>query len=156
MEVSDVRTDDDWVAEPEWIRRERIRSFAGQPLVHRGDVLGVLGLFARATPGPTCFEWFRMIADHLAAAIANARMVDEIAALKSRLEIENEYLREEVNVNSSFGDLIGASPAINLVARQIELVANTDSTVLILGESGTGKEVVAREIHRCSRRADRP
>ncbi len=156
MEVSDVRTDDDWVAEPEWIRRERIRSFAGQPLVHRGDVLGVLGLFARATPGPTCFEWFRMIADHLAAAIANARMVDEIATLKSRLEIENEYLREEVNVNSSFGDLIGASPAINLVARQIELVANTDSTVLILGESGTGKEVVAREIHRCSRRADRP
>ncbi len=97
-----------------------------------------------------------MIADHLAAAIANARMVDEIAALKSRLEVENEYLREEVNVGSSFGDLVGASPAITLVTRQIELVANTDSTVLILGESGTGKEVVAREIHRCSRRANRP
>lgn len=93
-----------------------------------------------------------MIADHLAAAIASWRMVDEIAALKRHLEIENEELREEVNVNSSFGDLIGASPAINLVTRQIELVANTDSTVLILGESGTGKEVVAREIHRCSRR----
>lgn len=156
LEVADVRTDHEWVAEPAWIQQEQIQSFAGHPLVHRGEVLGVLGLFARAKPGPTCFEWFRMIADHLAAAIASARMVDEIASLKSRLEIENEYLREEVNVNSSFGDLIGASPAINLITRQIELVANTDSTVLILGESGTGKEVVAREIHRCSRRASRP
>ncbi len=52
--------------------------------------------------------------------------------------------------------MIGASPAINLITRQIELVAHTDSTVLILGESGTGKEVVAREIHRCSRRTSRP
>lgn len=156
MEVADVGSTEDWVAEPSWIVQEQIHSFAGHPLVHRGEVLGVLGLFARAKPGPTCFEWFRMIADHLAAAIANARMVDEIAALKSRLEMENEYLREEVNVSSSFGDLVGSSPAINLIARQIELVANTDSTVLILGESGTGKEVVAREIHRCSRRAHRP
>lgn len=156
LEVSDVETDQEWIAEPKWIKKERIRSFAGHPLVHRGEVLGVLGLFARTKPGPTCFEWFRMIADHLAAAISNARMLDEIAALKSRLEIENEYLREEVEVNTSFGDLIGASPAMNTVTRQIELVANTDSTVLILGESGTGKEVVAREIHRCSRRAARP
>lgn len=156
LEVSDVSSDHSWVAEPQWIKEEQIQSFAGHPLIHRGEVLGVLALFARAKPGDTCFEWFRMIADHLAAAIANARLVDEIAALKSRLEIENEYLREEVSVNSTFGDLIGGSPAINLITRQIELVAHTDSTVLILGESGTGKEVVAREIHRCSRRANRP
>ncbi|MFO1065390.1 MAG: sigma 54-interacting transcriptional regulator [Pirellulales bacterium] len=156
LEVADVRTDQTWIADPGWIKDEKIQSFAGHPLVHRGEVLGVLGLFARTKPGSTCFEWFRMIADHLAAAIASARMVDEIAALKSRLEVENEYLREEVNVNSAFGDLIGASPAIQLITRQIDLVANTDSTVLILGESGTGKEVVAREIHRCSRRANRP
>lgn len=156
LEVSDVSTDHSWVAEPQWIKEEQIQSFAGHPLIHRGEVLGVLALFARAKPSDTCFEWFRMIADHLAAAIANARLVDEIAALKSRLEIENEYLREEVSVNSTFGDLIGGSPAINLITRQIELVAQTDSSVLILGESGTGKEVVAREIHRCSRRANRP
>ena len=156
LEVSDVSLDDAWVADPTWIKQERIQSFAGHPLVHRGEVLGVLALFARARPGDTCFEWFRMIADHLAAAIASARMVDEIAALKRRLEIENEYLREEVRVSSTFGDLIGNSAAMNLITRQIELVADTDSTVLILGESGTGKEVVAREIHRCSRRANRP
>ncbi len=156
LEVSDVSSDHTWAAEPSWIEQEQIQSFAGHPLVHRGEVLGVLALFARARPGDTCFEWFRMIADHLAAAIASARMVDEIAELKRRLEIENEYLREEVHGTSTFGDLIGSSSAINLVTRQIELVADTDSTVLILGESGTGKEVVAREIHRCSRRANRP
>ncbi len=156
LEVSDVTSDHAWAADPDWIKQEQIQSFAGHPLVHRGEVLGVLALFARARPGDTCFEWFRMIADHLAAAIASARMVDEIAALKARLEIENEYLREEVRVSSTFGDLIGNSAAMNLVTRQIELVADTDSTVLILGESGTGKEVVAREIHRCSRRANRP
>jgi transcriptional regulator with GAF, ATPase, and Fis domain len=155
LEVSDVSSDYAWAAEPTWIATEQIQSFAGHPLVHRGEVLGVLALFARARPGNTCFEWF-MIADHLAAAIASARMVDEIASLKARLEIENEYLREEVRVSSTFGDLIGNSAAMNLVTRQIELVADTDSTVLILGESGTGKEVVAREIHRCSRRANRP
>jgi transcriptional regulator with GAF, ATPase, and Fis domain len=156
LEVADVTSDSSWAAVPEWIRSEKIVSFVGHPLMHRGEVLGVMGLFARSKPGPDCFEWLRMIADHLAAAIANARAMDEIESLKRRLEQENEYLREEVHQSSSFGDLLGQSAAIQAVTRQIELVAPTDSAVLILGESGTGKEVVAREIHRHSRRADRP
>ncbi len=135
---------------------ERITSFAGHPLMFRGEVLGVLGLFARKTPGDSCFEWLRMIADHLAAAIANARALEEIDSLRKRLELENEYLREEVREAAVFGELIGQSPALQAVTRQIELVAPTNSAVLILGESGTGKEVVAREIHRRSRRAERP
>jgi transcriptional regulator with GAF, ATPase, and Fis domain len=96
-----------------------------------------------------------MTADHLAAAISNARALEEIETLKQRLEQENQYLREEVQA-ASFGELVGESPALGAVAHQIELVAPTDSAVLILGESGTGKEVVARELHRRSRRADRP
>ena len=156
LEVANVDQDHAWVANPDWIAAERITSFVGHPLVHRGAVLGVLGLFAREQPGVACFEWLRMIADHLAAAIANARALEEIEVLKKRLEQENEYLREEVQQAAAFGDLIGQSPALNAVARQIELVAPTNSAVLILGESGTGKEVVAREIHRHSRRAERP
>ncbi len=155
LEVSDVSVDNAWAADPQWLKEEQIQSFAGHPLVHRGEVLGVIGLFARVQPGPTCFEWFRMIADHLAAAISNARMIDEIASLKSRLEIENEYLREEVNVVSSFGNLIGASEAINLVTRQIELVAATDSTVLILGKVEQAKRLsLVRSIAAASERAD--
>ncbi len=156
LEVANVATDSSWAAAPDWIRNEKIASFVGHPLMHRGEVLGVMALFSRANPGASCFEWLRMIADHLAAAIANARAMDEIDSLKRRLEQENEYLREEVQQSTSFGDLLGQSPALQAVARQIELVAPTDSAVLILGESGTGKEVVAREIHRHSRRSDRP
>ena len=156
LEVADVAHDQAWAADPTWIRDEQIASFAGHPLLHRGEVLGVLGLFAREAPGDSCFEWLRMIADHLAAAIANARALDQIEALRKRLEQENEYLREEVTQAIAFGDLIGQSPSLQAVTRQIELVAPTNSAVLILGESGTGKEVVAREIHRRSQRSSRP
>lgn len=156
LEVPDLQQDQTWVASPQWVRDERITSFAGHPLVHRGEVLGVMGLFAREQPGPACFEWLRMIADHLAVAIANARALEEIESLKKRLEQENAYLREEVQQEASYGELVGQSPALQAVARQIDLVAPTDSSVLILGESGTGKELVARELHCRSQRADRP
>lgn len=156
LEVANVEQDQVWVASPDWIAAEQITSFVGHPLMHRGEVLGVLGLFARERPGDSCFEWLRMIADHLGAAIANARALEEINSLKKRLEQENEYLREEVQQAAMFGDLIGQAPALQAVTRQIELVAPTNAAVLILGESGTGKEVVAREIHRLSRRAQRP
>ena len=146
----------DWVARPDWIRAEGIRGFAGQPLIHRGEVLGVLAVFARQPIGGECMGWLRMIADHAAAAIATARAFAEIEALRKRLELENEYLREEVTGAGAFGELVGQSPALEAVARQIDLVAPTDSAVLILGESGTGKELVAREIHRRSKRASRP
>lgn len=156
LEVANVEQDSTWVAKPEWIAAEQITSFIGHPLIHRGEVLGVLGLFARERPSDACFEWLRMIADHLAAAIANARALEEIDLLRKRLEQENEYLREEVQQAAMFGDLLGQAPALQAVTRQIELVAPTNAAVLILGESGTGKEVVAREIHRRSHRAERP
>ncbi|HYT91363.1 MAG TPA: sigma 54-interacting transcriptional regulator [Gemmataceae bacterium] len=146
----------DWIARPEWARAEGIRGFAGQPLVHRGQVLGVLAVFARGAIGTDCMGWLRMIADHAAAAIVTARAFAEIEALQKRLELENEYLREEVTRAGAFGELLGQSPALEAVARQIDLVAPTDSGVLILGESGTGKELVAREIHRRSHRAGKP
>jgi transcriptional regulator with GAF, ATPase, and Fis domain len=146
----------DWVARPEWIRAEGIRGFAGQPMIHRGVVLGVLAVFARQPISGECMGWLRMIADHAAAAINTARAFAEINALRKRLEQENEYLREEVTGAGAFGELIGQSPALEAVARQIDLVAPTDSAVLILGESGTGKELVAREIHRRSKRSGRP
>jgi transcriptional regulator with GAF, ATPase, and Fis domain len=146
----------DWVARPDWIRAESIRGFAGQPMIHRGQVLGVLAVFARQTISAECMGWLRMIADHAAAAINTARAFAEIDALRRQLELENEYLREEVTGAGAFGELIGQSSALEAVAHQIELVASTDSTVLILGESGTGKELVAREIHRRSKRATRP
>lgn len=146
----------EWIARPDWVRAEGIRGFAGQPLIHRGKVLGVLGVFARQIIGAECMGWLRMIADHAAAAIVTARAFAEIDSLRKRLELENEYLREEVTGTGAFGELIGQSPALGTVSQQIDLVAPTDSSVLILGESGTGKELVAREIHRRSKRSHQP
>lgn len=139
-----------------WLKDEGVRGFGGQPLVHRDRVLGVLGVYSRGTIGEEDFDWMRTIADHAAASLANAVAWDEIQALRSRLEKENEYLHEQVREEQSFGEIIGFSAAIRKVTDAIGLVAPTNSTVLITGESGTGKELVAREIHRRSARSDKP
>jgi transcriptional regulator with GAF, ATPase, and Fis domain len=156
IEVSNFTGEPDWLAHPKWAKSEGIRGFGGQPLAFRGEVLGVLGVFSRTTIGDTCLAWLRMIANHAAASLANAKAWEEVDKLRDRLENENEYLQEEVSQRESFGDMVGQSSAIRKVEEQIELVAPTDSTALITGESGTGKELVAREIHRRSSRADRP
>ncbi len=76
--------------------------------------------------------------------------------LRRQLEEENAYLREEVHSTLSSGGIVGRSRALRSVLSELELVAPTEATVLILGESGTGKELVARAIHQRSARADRP
>ncbi|MCE9609851.1 MAG: sigma 54-interacting transcriptional regulator [Chthoniobacter sp.] len=142
-----------WIADREWFARERIQTFAGQPLVFRGEVLGVLAIFDRLLLDAADFEWLRIFADHAAVSIANANAFEEIAFLKERLEEENSYLREEVSAVRGSSDLVGESAALRKVQQQIELVAPTDATVLVTGESGTGKELVARAIHARSPRA---
>jgi transcriptional regulator with GAF, ATPase, and Fis domain len=157
LEVPDLSpAPPEWVASPDWVRAEGIAGFGGQPLVHRGQVLGVVAVFSRGPIGPECMGWLRTIADHTAAAIATARAFEQIEQLRARLELENEYLREEVTRAGAFGELIGQGPALAAVARQIDLVAPTDAAVLVWGESGTGKELVARELHRRSKQAARP
>jgi DNA-binding NtrC family response regulator len=75
---------------------------------------------------------------------------------RSRLKRENRALRRELAAGSKQSEMIGESPALKQVRVLIGRVAPSDASVLVLGESGTGKELVAREIHRQSRRADRP
>ena len=76
-------------------------------------------------------------------------------AAEERLQQENVALREEVDRASMFEEIVGASPALTAVLSRACKVAASDSTVLISGETGTGKELVARAIHRRSRRASR-
>jgi PAS domain S-box-containing protein len=80
----------------------------------------------------------------------------ENARLREELERERDYLREEVNVALNFGRMVGKSPALKHMLAQVEAVAETPASVLILGESGVGKELVARAIHSRSPRADAP
>ena len=84
---------------------------------------------------------------------ATATDIDDRKVAEQRLQNENVALREEVDRASMFEEIVGASPALSTVLVRIAKVAPTDSTVLITGETGTGKELVARAIHKRSRRA---
>lgn len=82
--------------------------------------------------------------------------MDEVAALRDQLEEENAYLQEAISIERAHHDIIGRSNAIRKIITQIELVAPTDSSVLIRGENGVGKSLVASAIHSDSARKRRP
>lgn len=153
--IPDVGRDQEWIAHPDWVRREKISSFGGQPLVFRGEILGVLAVFSRGPCTRDTFAWLRTFADHAAIAIAHARALTEIERLHEQLLLENTFLRQDIRSDAPEG-MVGASPALHKVLDQIGIVAPTAATVLIQGESGTGKELVARAIHDRSLRRSRP
>jgi transcriptional regulator with GAF, ATPase, and Fis domain len=150
--IEDVARDSRWIASPDWLRDERIRSFGGQPLIFRDERLGVLGVFSREPLDGDAFRWLRTFADHAAIAIAHARALTEIQRLSDRIELENPYLREEVRGDAPAG-IIGSSAALSRVLEQVAMVAPTTAPVLLQGESGTGKELIARAVHERSTRA---
>jgi PAS domain S-box-containing protein len=80
----------------------------------------------------------------------------EIEELKNRLEAENLYLQDEIKLSHNFDEIITQNNEFKKVLTNVERVASTDSTVLLLGETGTGKELLARAIHDISNRLDRP
>jgi transcriptional regulator with GAF, ATPase, and Fis domain len=81
--------------------------------------------------------------------------LDEVRQLRDQLQRENEHLRQEVKQFHGHSRIIGQSPAVRRVLAQVEQVAATSSTVLLLGETGTGKELFASAIHELSPRKNR-
>ncbi len=154
--LRDLDKDPGELAYIDWLQREQIRGFNGVPIMYQGEVLGVIAVFSRMNVPAGAEVWGRIFADHVAATIANVRAFEEIQRLKAQLEQQNVYLQEEVVEAKAFGDLVGQSAALRQIVSQIDMVAPTEASVLILGETGTGKELVAHEIHRRSRRKDRP
>jgi formate hydrogenlyase transcriptional activator len=80
----------------------------------------------------------------------------EIESLKNQLQLENKYLQEEIKLTYNFEEIISRSKDFQKILQQIQQVASTDATVLVLGESGTGKELIARAVHNISNRSKRP
>jgi len=79
--------------------------------------------------------------------------IDDRKRAEERMRNETTALREDLDRGSMFEEIVGSSPALQRVLAQVAKVAQTDSTVLLMGETGTGKELLARAIHKRSRRA---
>ena len=136
----------------------KIQTLCLLPLMSGNPLLGVLKLAQcdEKVFTTTNLKLLRQIAERVSIAIDNALAYREIQRLKERLVDENLALTEQLNnVESEFGEIIGRSEAMNSVLKQVEMVAQSDSTVLILGETGTGKELIARAIHNLSGRNGR-
>jgi Nif-specific regulatory protein len=119
------------------------------PVTFDSAVLGIIHLYATNAARPLDtedLEFVLAVARQLGVAIHQQQRQDTLSA-------ENRSLRDQLRVES---ELVGNSPAIREVERQIALVADTNATVLIRGESGSGKELVARALHYVSRRKDGP
>jgi len=156
--VFDPRERDEHPPEPyDVAAAEGLKAVCTIPLVDRGRALGILSILrTTATPfSPEDVDFLSRASGQIAIAIANALAFREISELKDKLAQEKLYLEEEFRSEMGFEQIIGSSAALKHVLQQVETVAPSDSTVLLLGETGTGKELIARAIHDRSRRKQR-
>ena len=134
-----------------------LKSVCCVPLITRTNVLGTLNVGSTRPNAfsPPDVDFLTQVAGQAAIAIENATAYQEIEQLKDQLAEEKLYLQDEIRTERNFGEIVGESPAFKRVLEQVETVAPTDASVLILGETGTGKELIARALHDLSSRRDR-
>lgn len=135
---------------------QSLRSGCWIPLIGREGVIGTLNVFSRRAGDFTDDDvnMLSQIAGQVAIALGNALAFRHISELRDQLAEQKQYLEDELKTEFNFEEIIGHSKPIRRVLKQIETVAPTDSTVLILGETGTGKELIARAVHNLSRRRE--
>jgi len=136
---------------------EGLKSLCCVPLLRPAGPLGVLVLGSTRTDAfhTDDLTLLNQVAAQLAIALENARSAREVQQLKQRLRQERHYLEGEPRTQLHFEEIIGESPALKQVLDRIAIISASDATVLILGETGTGKGLVARAIHRTSKRKGR-
>ncbi len=134
-----------------------VKSLCCLPLLSHNQAFGALNVGRERDDAfmQEDVELLNQVAQQIAIAVENGLAYREIADLKEKLSKEKLYLEEEIKTDYDFEDIIGNSAALKRVLKQVEIVAPTDSTVLILGETGTGKELMARAIHDRSSRRER-
>jgi len=155
--VSNVAEESRWPRFPERAKLFGVNSLCYLPLTTARRRLGAL-VFACKQAGTydtADVDFLQQVANQVAVAVENGLAFDEIEALKDKLHQEKVYLEEEVRIEHNFGEIIGESATLRHVLNQVEAVAPTDATVLILGETGTGKELIARALHDLGPRRER-
>jgi formate hydrogenlyase transcriptional activator len=127
------------------------------PLITRQSVLGTLNVasFRDSAFPQEDLDLLTQVGAQVAIAVENALAFQEIAELKNKLTEEKLYLEDEIRTEHNFEEIVGESPVLKALLSQVQTVAPTDSTVLIMGETGTGKELIARALHNLSARHDR-
>ena len=142
---------------PKNLMTQGVRSACRIPLISRDQVLGTLNLASLAEDAFSNddVELLLQVANQIAPALSNAISFRQLSELKEKLAGEKQYLEGEIRSRLNLREIVGKSAALDEVMQQVETVASTDSTVLILGETGTGKELIARAIHDLSARHDK-
>ncbi len=136
---------------------EGVKVFCSVPLLSHDRALGALNVGRRREDpfSPEDIELLGEVAKQIAIAVENALAHQEVQEFKDKLAKEKLYLEDEIRTEYNFEEIVGDSAALKRVLKQVEVVAPTDSTVLIQGETGTGKEIIARAIHNLSGRRER-
>jgi formate hydrogenlyase transcriptional activator len=155
--ISNVADESRWPQLPQRAKPFGVNSLCYLPLTTAHRRLGVLTFACKqaAAYDTADVNFLEQVANQVAVAVENALAFDEIEALKDKLHQEKVYLEEEVRTAHNFGEIVGESAPLRRVLKQVEAVAPTDATVLILGETGTGKELIARALHDLSPRRER-
>ena len=153
-QLSDLRR---WPLLLERVQKYGVQSYCWLPLTTARRRLGAL-VFTSKQPAmydDADVQFLQHVVNQVAVAVENALAFQEIQALKDKLASEKAYLEEEVRTEHEFGDIVGESPVLRAVLKNVQTVAPTDSTVLVCGETGTGKELIARAVHDLSPRKGR-
>lgn len=130
-----------------------LKSMCCVPLLRPSGPLGVLSLGSTRENAFSTndLKFLEAVAAELALAIDARRAIQDANFLKKKLEQERKYLEQEIQAEGLFAEIIGSSASMKRVLGQVQTVADSHATVLILGETGTGKELIARAIHRTSK-----
>jgi formate hydrogenlyase transcriptional activator len=136
---------------------EGVKSLCSVPLLSHRGARGALNVGRRRADAfaEDEIELLTQVAQQVVIAVDNAVAYRQIEELKDKLAEEKLYLEEEIKTEYNFEEIVGESSALKRVLKQLEIVAPTDSTVLIQGETGTGKELVARALHNLGARRER-
>ncbi len=144
-----------WVKFWKRLQKQKVLQFEDSHLKKEGTTISieVSANFIEFKGKEFAVSFARDISERKRDEEEKACILREVEKLKNELESQNEYLQGEVTELQAFGDIVGTSPALQTILRQIEMVAPTDASSLIIGESGTGKELIAHEIHNRSARS---